>query len=128
MKIYKSNCAWIGIGIALLAVNVQAAESPAFRRISVKAYRDKMKAGWIGQIAGVSWGAPTEFQYRSRIIPEANMPKWQPRMINDAFMQDDLYVEMTFLRSMEQYGLDVSIRQMKGAEEPPLCRLFLVVY
>ncbi len=32
-------------------------------------------------------------------------------MINDAFGQDDLYVEMTFLRSMEQYGLDVSIRQ-----------------
>ena len=32
-------------------------------------------------------------------------------MINDAFGQDDLYVEMTFLRSMEEYGLDVSIRQ-----------------
>ena len=39
------------------------------------------------------------------------MPKWQPRMINDAFGQDDLYVEMTFLRTMEQYGLDCSIRQ-----------------
>jgi hypothetical protein len=32
-------------------------------------------------------------------------------MINNAFGQDDLYVEMTFLRTMEQYGLDCSIRQ-----------------
>ena len=29
----------------------------------------------------------------------------------DAFGQDDLYVEMTFLRSMEEHGFDVSIRQ-----------------
>ena len=32
-------------------------------------------------------------------------------MVNDAFGQDDLYVEMTFLRTLEQHGLDVSIRQ-----------------
>jgi hypothetical protein len=70
-----------------------------------------MKAGWIGQIAGVSWAAPTEFKYLERIIPEEDMPKWKPEMINDAFGQDDLYVEMTFLRTMEEHGLDVSIRQ-----------------
>ncbi len=32
-------------------------------------------------------------------------------MINHAFNQDDLYVEMTFLRSLEQYGIDVPLRQ-----------------
>ena len=32
-------------------------------------------------------------------------------LVNDAFGQDDLYVEMTFLRTLEEYGLDVSIRQ-----------------
>ena len=87
------------------------AETAQFRRLSVDVYRDKMKAGWIGQIAGVAWGAPTEFKFSDRIIPEASMPKWRPDMINHAFAQDDLYVEMTFLRSMEEYGLDVSIRQ-----------------
>ncbi|MEI6605556.1 MAG: ADP-ribosylglycohydrolase family protein, partial [Verrucomicrobiota bacterium] len=111
MKINKSNCAWIGVWIALLAVNVQAAAAPTYRRIAVQEYRDKMKAGWIGQIAGVSWGAPTEFKYRSCTIGEEQLPKWQPKMINDAFNQDDLFVEMTFLRTMEQYGLDCSIRQ-----------------
>lgn len=80
-------------------------------RLSVKEYRDKMKGGWIGQMAGVSWGAPTEFRYRDKVMPENEMPKWTPAMINSAFGQDDLYVEMTFLRSMEQHGLGVSLRQ-----------------
>ena len=111
MKINKNSCAWIGVWITLLAVNVQAAEPTQYSRLPVSEYRDKMKAGWIGQIAGVSWGAPTEFKYRSCTIPEDRMPKWLPNMINDAFDQDDLYVEMTFLRTMEQHGLDCSIRQ-----------------
>jgi hypothetical protein len=110
-KTPKMNYAWVGIGITLLAASVQAAPPTQERRLSVSEYRDKMKAGWIGQIAGVSWGATTEFKWRSKIIPDDMMPKWQPRMINDAFGQDDLYVEMTFLRTMEQYGLDCSIRQ-----------------
>jgi hypothetical protein len=70
-----------------------------------------MMAGWIGQMDGVAQGAPTEFRYSDRIIPDAEMPKWTSKFINDAFWQDDLYVEMTFLHSLEQYGLDVTIRQ-----------------
>ena len=82
-----------------------------YRRLPVKVYRDKMKAGWVGQIAGVCWGAPTEFRWKDRIIPEEDMPVWKSEMINEAFGQDDLYVEMTFLRTLEEYGIDVSIRQ-----------------
>ncbi|MBE3070281.1 MAG: ADP-ribosylglycohydrolase family protein, partial [Planctomycetes bacterium] len=104
---------WAGAVAAgvVMAWAVAGARGAEFRRLGVKEYRDKMKAGWIGQIAGVSWGAPTEFKFAEKIIPEDKVPAWQPRMINDAFGQDDLYVEMTFLRSMEQYGLDVPIRQ-----------------
>jgi len=111
MKPSNSSYVWFGLLITLLTVNVRGAEPTEYRRLSVSEYRDKMKAGWIGQMAGVSWGAPTEFKYRSCTIPEDRMPKWQPRLIKDAFEQDDLYVEMTFLRTMEQYGLDCSIRQ-----------------
>ena len=32
------------------------------RCITVEDYVDKMKAGWVGQMAGVGWGAPTEFR------------------------------------------------------------------
>ena len=81
-----------------------------YRRITVEDYVDKMKAGWVGQMAGVGWGGPTEFRYRGAIIPEDKMPKWKPELINQ-FGQDDIYVEMTFLRTLELYGLDVSIRQ-----------------
>jgi hypothetical protein len=97
--------------LALVAVHARAVDPAGYRRLPVKEYRDKMKAGWIGQIAGVSWGAPTEFKFGDKIMPAEAMSPWQPRMINDAFGQDDLYVEMTFLRTMEQYGLDCSIRQ-----------------
>jgi len=97
----------------LVSPILTAAEQPGvtYRRIPITEYRDKMKAGWIGQIAGVAWAAPTEFRYLERIIPEDEMPQWRPEMINDAFGQDDLYVEMTFLRTMEEHGLDVCIRQ-----------------
>ena len=86
-------------------------DSMQYRRLPVKVYRDKMKAGWIGQIVGVSWFAPTEFRYRDRIIPLEDVPTWKLETINEAFDQDDLFVEMTFLQSLEEYGLDVSIRQ-----------------
>jgi len=79
-------------------------------RISVDEYVDRMKAGWIGQMAGVGWGGPTEFRSKGAIIPEDQMPPWQPQLINQ-FQQDDIYVEMTFLRTLELYGFDVSIRQ-----------------
>jgi len=85
--------------------------SQQYRRLPVKEYRDKMKAGWIGQIAGVSWAAPTEFRWKDEIIPEKDMPVWKPETINEAFDQDDLYVEMTFLRTLEEHGIDVCIRQ-----------------
>ena len=81
-----------------------------YRRLPMAEYDDKMQAGWIGQMAGVGWGGPTEFVSMSAIIPERKVPKWQPSMINQ-FGQDDLYVEMTFLRTLELHGLDASIRQ-----------------
>jgi len=97
--------------VLLLTTLAGGAGAQAVRRLPVSEYRDKMMAGWIGQIAGVSFGAPTEFRWQGEIIPEADTPKWSEEMINNAFGQDDLYVEMTFVRTLEQYGLDVSIRQ-----------------
>jgi len=79
-------------------------------RLSVDEFRSRMTAGWLGQMAGVGWGAPTEFRYNGRIVPEAEMPEWRPELINQ-FWQDDLYVEMTFLKTLEVYGWDVSLKQ-----------------
>jgi hypothetical protein len=80
------------------------------RRLPVADYIDHMQGGWIGQMAGVGWGAPTEFKTVAAIIPEAQMPAWNPEMVNQ-HGNDDLYVEMTFLKSLADYGLGVPIRQ-----------------
>lgn len=94
----------------LVSVNPVLADEGQYRRISMTDYVDKMKAGWVGQMVGVGWGGPTEFKYASAIIPATAVPQWEPGLINQ-FGQDDLYVEMTFLRTLEQYGLGVSGRQ-----------------
>jgi len=100
------------VPLMLAAVIVPAGAQPQrFVRLPAREYVDRMKAAWIGQMAGVAWGAPTEFRWQDRIIPEDAMPKWEPAMINGAFGQDDLYVEMTFLRTLERYGLECSIRR-----------------
>ena len=70
-----------------------------------------MKAAWLGQMMGVSFGAPTEFVYVNGIIPEEEVPNLRPGLMNDAFKQDDLYVEMTFLKTLEDYGMDASSAQ-----------------
>ena len=97
-----------GCGRAPLAKLTPGREN--VRQIPTAEYVDRMKAGWIGQMAGVGWGGPTEFRYKGAIIPEDQMPEWKPAMINQ-FEQDDIYVEMTFLRTLEVHGFDVSIRQ-----------------
>ena len=108
--------------VVLLIVLLQGAGATAaeadYRTLSAAEYVDKMKAGWIGQMAGVGWGGPTElsergpreFKWCGEIIPEEEVPEWKPEMVNQ-FYQDDIYVEMTFLRTLEVYGLDASIRQ-----------------
>jgi len=94
----------------LLAVTCALTAGAEERRISVDEYRDKMAAGWIGQMAGVGWGGPTEWWSRGEILAEERVPEWKPGKINQ-FNQDDIYVEMTFLRTLDEHGMDVSIRQ-----------------
>jgi hypothetical protein len=96
--------------LTLIFTLLTACSRVEYRKISIDTYVSKMKAGWIGQMAGVGWGAPTEFKWNGRIIPAESVPQWTPEMINQ-FGQDDIYVEMTFLQTLEKYGCDVSIRQ-----------------
>ncbi len=102
---------WMTVALVLIVTGrLCLAAEPGFRRLPVAEYRDKMMAGWIGQMVGVGWGAPTEFKWQGKIIPTDKVPRWKPEMVNQ-FQQDDLYVEMTFLRTLEQHGWDASIRQ-----------------
>ncbi len=101
----------IALALTLLTATCHLAWSAELvRRLPVADYVDRMAGGWLGQIAGVARGGPTEFRWYGAIIPEADMPAWDEELVNHAFGQDDLYVEMTFLRTLEVHGLDVSPR------------------
>ncbi len=84
----------------------------AERVLTLEDYRDKMKAAWVGQMVGVAWGLPTEFRFNDRIVPADKVPVYRSDMPRRwSYNNDDLYVEMTFLKTLADYGLDVSIRQ-----------------
>jgi hypothetical protein len=102
---------WISSLLATVILAAPASSSCQELRLPIAEYRDKLKAGWACQMAGVAWGRPTEFRFNDQIIPEERVPTWEPGRINNGFGEDDIYVEMTFLRTLEQHGIDVPIRQ-----------------
>lgn len=76
--------------------------------ISLEDLRNKVRGGWAGQMIGVSYGAPTEFAYLNRMIPEDELPEWRPEMIREALNQDDLYVDIAFAAALDEHGLDAT--------------------
>jgi hypothetical protein len=78
--------------------------SEEFRTIKPEILKDKIAGGWAGKMIGVTYGAPTEFRAQSRIYRDSI--KWKPSDIKGSMWQDDIYVQLTFLMSMDKYGLD----------------------
>lgn len=99
--------------LAVFAAGTSLATSAeACRQLAMDDYRDRMQGAWIGQMVGVSWGMPTEFKYNGKIIPAADVPVWASDFpLRWAYDNDDLYVEMTFLHTLENYGLEATARQ-----------------
>jgi hypothetical protein len=77
------------------------------KEISRKALRDKIEGAWAGQMIGVSYGAPTEFKWLGRIIEEP-LPEWKPERVSNSLGQDDLYVDMTLAKVLDDKGLDAT--------------------
>jgi hypothetical protein len=77
-------------------------------RIPLAELRDRIRGGWAGQMIGVSYGAPTEFRYNERIIPKDELPKWTPDKVRNSLNQDDLYVDMTFAKVLDDKGLNAT--------------------
>jgi hypothetical protein len=81
-------------------------ESQPVRSIGIDELRDKIAGAWVGQFAGVAWGMTTEFAYQGEIMPEEEVPEWEPDMVNIGFVQDDVYVEIPFLITLREHGVD----------------------
>jgi hypothetical protein len=92
----------------MLAALFLTAQSGGTKQITLADLRDKIEGAWAGQMIGVSFGAPTEFRSRGKII-EGDLPPWKPDRISNSINQDDLYVDMTFSKVLEEKGLDATV-------------------
>lgn len=110
-------------------VGLEPASPP---RLTTDSVRDKIEGAWLGQMIGVTWGFPTEFYaryihglfpdlhqrggepfniyaaYEGGPIPLDELPAWAPGLINGGYTQDDLYVEVPFMRAMETHGVNAT--------------------
>src|SRR5687768_11288164 len=93
--------------IGLSAVSVDAAET---RSVPMDQFRDRLRGGWAGQMIGVSFGSIYEFQSNGKPIT-GPLREWKPEFVSNSINQDDIYVEMTFLKTLETHGLAATHRQ-----------------
>jgi hypothetical protein len=78
-----------------------------YRTISLENLKDKISGGWAGKMIGVSYGGPTEFRYNS-VINEDPID-WNPESLRRSMGEDDLYVQMSFMMTMDEYGFDAPV-------------------
>ncbi|MFC1607007.1 ADP-ribosylglycohydrolase family protein [Candidatus Latescibacterota bacterium] len=84
--------------------NQQQQDVTILTTISIEELRDKIAGGWAGKMIGVAWGAPTEF--RARGVTYEKDLDWEPSNVENSLRQDDLYVQMSFMMTMDKYGID----------------------
>lgn len=94
---------WLAAGLLLASLCAQAASVTITRAELL----DKIRGGWAGQMIGVAYGAPTEFKSNGK-IGEWDLA-WKAGMLQNTIHQDDLYVEMTFAKVMDDFGLDAPL-------------------
>ena len=82
-----------------------------FRSIKPEILKDKIAGGWAGKMIGVTYGAPTEFRAQGKIFTDSI--KWKPSDIKGSMWQDDIYVQLTFLMSMDKYGIDAPAKKFQ---------------
>jgi hypothetical protein len=91
------------------AMAVSASAKPEPRHIMRESLEDKIRGGWAGKMFGVAYGAPTEFRSNGK-INDAEIT-WSPERVDNALIQDDLYVGMTMSETMDRLGLDATVEQ-----------------
>ena len=102
--------AFVVAAFVLVALPCGAEEMRSMERSVLE---DKILGGWVGQMVGVAYGEPTEFQFCQRMVE--GPIDWEPDMVARALNQDDLYVEMTFAAVMDAKGLDATSKDYGDA-------------
>ena len=82
---------------------------------------NKIKGGWAGQTIGVTYGGPTEFKYRGRMISDDVQVPWgeqeyvQKIMTENSWLYDDIYMDLTFVEVFERLGIDAPVDSLAMA-------------
>ena len=105
---------YLGTVVILGGLELASGCAAPSRTLSKSVYLDKMQGAWVGQMVGVSYGAPTEFKVCGA-INENELPPWTAARLANALQQDDLYVEMTWLMGLEDHGLGLTPAQAGAA-------------
>lgn len=98
----KQTSVIIIVIIMMIMIGCQNKKESA--EISIDVLRDKIAGGWAGKMIGVSYGAKSEFNARGMTF-EKELP-WEPGMVENSLGQDDMYVQMSFMMTMDEYGMD----------------------
>ncbi len=86
-------------------------QSTDTKTISNETLKDKIAGGWAGKMIGVTYGAPTEFRAKGKTFEDSI--KWIPADVKGSIWQDDIYVQLTFLMTMDQYGIDAPAKKFQ---------------
>jgi len=97
------------LALAALVLWGCSRQGPLYQTIAKDVLLDKIRGGWAGKMIGVAYGGPTEFRYNG--IINKDEIKWEPASIKESIYQDDLYVQMTFMMTMDRYGIDAPVEK-----------------
>ena len=81
------------------------------RTITAETLKDKIAGGWAGKMIGVTYGAPSEFKAQAKTFEDTI--NWVPKDVKGSLWQDDLYVQLTFLETMDQFGIDAPAKKFQ---------------
>ncbi len=98
-------------GIVMMAFSTCKTNYGDVLTISAKALKDKIAGGWAGKMIGVTYGAPTEFRAQGKTFDDS-IP-WSPKDIRGSMWQDDIYVQLTFMMTMDKYGIDAPAKKFQ---------------
>jgi len=81
------------------------------KEIPLDVLQDKIKGGWAGQTISCTYGGPTEFRFRSKMIPDDHEILWYDGYLKETYdgrpgLYDDIYMDLTFVEVFEKEGLD----------------------
>ena len=95
--------------IILTAIACSNFQKSDMQTLSVEQLKDKIAGGWAGKMIGVTYGAPTEFKAQGKTYEDSI--QWIPAHVTGSKGQDDIYVQLTFLMTMDQYGMDAPAKK-----------------